>query len=139
MRFIKSLLRKTDIQTSHHSNHTIPPIENLIIQLSNHHTIIILKSFELRNICLRRPSARGPRALHALPPRSVHPPAFHFLTHAFVSFLARAPLDEPRDLLFAFVLQIDRLLPSREIRAFQMRISPSLLVDGEDAFDDIIR
>ena len=50
MRFIKSLLRKTDIQTSHHSNHTIPPIENLIIQLSNHHTKIILKSIELRNI-----------------------------------------------------------------------------------------
>ena len=52
MRFIKSLLRKTDIQTSHHSNHTIPPIENLIIQLSNHHTKIIPKSIELRNICM---------------------------------------------------------------------------------------
>jgi len=44
------LLQKTDIETSHHSNHTIPPIGNLIIQLSNHHTKIIPKSIELRNI-----------------------------------------------------------------------------------------
>ena len=50
MRFIKSLLRKTDIQTSHHSNHTIPPIENLINPLSNHHTKITRKSHNLRNI-----------------------------------------------------------------------------------------
>ena len=50
MRFIKSLLRKTDIQTSHHSNHTIPPIGNLINPLSNHHTKIIRKSIELRNV-----------------------------------------------------------------------------------------
>ena len=37
------------INQSHH--HTIPPIGNLINPFSNHHTIIILKSIELRNIC----------------------------------------------------------------------------------------
>ena len=92
-------------------------------------------------MCLRRnPSARKgpgrPRALHALPPRSTHPPAFHHHRFLFLfSFLARAQRDEPRDLLFAFVLQIDRLLLSREIDASQMRISPARLVDGEDAFN----
>ena len=92
-------------------------------------------------MCLRRnPSARKgpgrPRALHALPPRSTHPPAFHHRFLFLFSFLARARRDEPRDLLFAFVLQIDRLLLSREIDASQMRISPARLVDGEDAFND---
>ena len=91
-------------------------------------------------MCLRRnPSARKgpgrPRALHALPPRSTHPPAFHRRFLFLFSFLARARRDEPRDLLFAFVLQIDRLLLSREIDASQMRISPARLVDGEDAFN----
>ena len=75
---------------------------------------------------------RRPRALHALPPRSTHPPAFRYFL--FPSFLARCRRDEPRDLLFAFVLQIDRFLLSREIDASQMRISPARLVDGEDAF-----
>ena len=38
------------INQSHH--HTIPPIGNLINPFSNHHTIIILKSHNLRNICI---------------------------------------------------------------------------------------
>ena len=110
----------------------------------------VLRFFQLDGIqcldikcimCLRRnPSARGPgrpRALHALPPRSTHPPAFHHRFLFLFSFLARARRDEPRDLLFAFVLQIDRLLLSREIDASQMRISPARLVDGEDiSFND---
>ena len=107
----------------------------------------VLRFFQLDGIqcldikcimCLRRnPSAQKgpgrPRALHALPPRSTHPPAFRYFL--FPSFLARCRRDEPRDLLFAFVLQIDRLLLSREIDASQMRISPARLVDGEDAFN----
>ena len=80
----------------------------------------------------RSRAPRRPRALHALPPRSTHPPAFRYFL--FPSFLARCRRDEPRDLLFAFVLQIDRFLLSREIDASQMRISPARLVDGEDAF-----
>ena len=85
---------------------------------------------------LRSKGPGRPRALHALPPRSTHPPAaFHHRFLFLFSFLARARRDEPRDLLFAFVLQIDRLLLSREIDASQMRISPARLVDGEDAFN----
>ena len=102
MRFIKSLLRKTDIQTSHHSNHTISSFGNLIIQLSNHHTKIIPKSIELRNIyiyarivfCLdastdgRAPSSR---------PSSVVVAYYSTIMNIIISLL---PFNFPRFLLF---------------------------------------
>ena len=49
------------INQSHH--HTIPPIGNLINPFSNHHTIIILKSHNLRTYVLRPQcvTVRSPR------------------------------------------------------------------------------